>query len=84
MTQKDKRIERLLSKPKDYRFDELRTLLKGFGYTESNKGSTSGSRIMFEKDDAPPIMLHVPHNPPYLKAYIINLIIDHLKERGDI
>lgn len=84
MTQKDKRIERLLSKPKDYRFDELRTLLKGLGYTEYSKGNTSGSRVMFAKDGDAPILLHAPHHPPYLKTYMINMIIDYLRERGDI
>lgn len=84
MSKKDKRIERLLQKPKDYRFDELRSLLIGLGYTESSKGNTSGSRVMFSKEGGQPIMLHCPHNPPYLKAYMINYIIDYLKERGDI
>ena len=51
MGKKEKAIARLLQKPKDYRFDELRTLLTGLGYTESNKGNTSGSRVIFTKED---------------------------------
>ena len=84
MGKKEKAIARLLQKPKDYRFNELRTLLTGLGYTESNKGNTSGSRVIFVKDGGQPIMLHRPHNPPYLKMYMINMVIDYLKERGEI
>lgn len=84
MGKKEKSIARLLQKLKDYRFEELRTLLTSLGYTESSKGNTSGSRVMFSKDNSQPIMLHRPHNPPYLKAYMINYIIDYLKERGEI
>lgn len=39
---------------------------------------------MFSKDGGQPIMLHRPHNPPYLKAYMINYIIEFLKEKGDL
>ena len=84
MGKKEKAIARLLQKPKDYRFDELKTLLLSLGYTECTKGSTSGSRVMFSKNKGQPIMLHKPHNPPYLKTYMINYIIDYLKEKGEI
>lgn len=84
MSKKDKRIKRLLQKPRDYTFDEAKALLNSFGYKENNKGKTSGSRIIFDKGDGYPIMLHCPHNPPYLRVYMINEIIKRLKESGDI
>lgn len=85
MSRKNKRIDRLLSKPKDYTFDELRALLNSLGYEEYSKGKTSGSRVQFMKSGKPfPILLHRPHDPPYLKTYMINQIIAYLKENGDI
>lgn len=45
MGQKEKLIKLLKSKPKDFTFEEAETLLSYLGYTRSNKGKTSGSRI---------------------------------------
>lgn len=47
MGQKEKLIKKLLSKPKDFTFTEAETLLNYFDYVRSNKGKTSGSRIIF-------------------------------------
>jgi hypothetical protein len=47
MTKKDKLLERFLSMPKDFSYQELKTLLNSLGYEESNLGKTSGSRVLF-------------------------------------
>ena len=47
MGQKEKLILRLKGRPKDFTFDEAETLLKYLGYQRSDKGRTSGSRVMF-------------------------------------
>ena len=47
MTKKNKLLERFLSVPKDFTYDELKTLLRSLGYEESNLGKTSGSRVEF-------------------------------------
>lgn len=47
MGQKEKLIKKLLSKPKDFTFTEAETLLNYFDYVRSNKGKTSGSRVIF-------------------------------------
>ena len=47
MTKIDKLIERLLSIPKDLTYTELSKILNYFGYIETTKGKTSGSRVMF-------------------------------------
>ena len=54
MGQKEKLIERLRAKPKTFTFDDAESLLRYFGYTRSNKGRTSGSRIMFLSEEHPP------------------------------
>ena len=51
MGQKEKLIQRLKSKPKDFTFDEVETLLRYLSYVRSNKGKTSGSRIMFTSEE---------------------------------
>lgn len=33
--------------PADFRFSDLRKIMTYFGYLESNKGATSGSRVKF-------------------------------------
>lgn len=85
MSTKEKRIRRLLQKPTDYSYDELRALLHSLEYEEYNKGRTSGSRVLFaKKGNDKTLMLHIPHNPPYLKRYAIDNVIQFLKESGDI
>jgi len=48
MSSKDKLVERFISQPKDFTFDELVTLMRFLGFTKNNKGKTSGSRVRFE------------------------------------
>lgn len=79
MSKIDKLKKRFLSKPKDFTYDELLTLLKGLGYEESNKGKTSGSRVSFiHKETKHIITLHKPHPSNILKAYQVNQILDEL------
>ncbi len=49
MSKKEKEIERLKSKPKDFTYDEVKTILNNIGFFEDNKGRTSGSRVIFVK-----------------------------------
>ena len=46
MGQKEKLIKRLKTKPRDFTFDEAETLLGYLTYSRSNKGKTSGSRVI--------------------------------------
>ena len=61
MSSKDKLISRFLTLPSDFTFEELERLLTIFGYAISNKGKTSGSRVVFKDKEGHPIMLHKPH-----------------------
>jgi len=45
MSKKEIEIERLKTKPKDFTYDETKTLLNKLGLIENNKGKTSGSDI---------------------------------------
>lgn len=82
MSSKDKLIERFKRLPTDFTFDELQRLLEGFGYVRSDKGRTSGSRVIFKNEDGHPIMLHKPHPGNVVKAYALKQVYDELKESG--
>ena len=61
MGSKEKLIERFKRLPNDFTFDEMERLLSVFGYEKSNKGKTSGSRIIYRNENKRPIMLHKPY-----------------------
>jgi len=83
MSKDQKLIVRLLSKPKDFTYNELCRVLNSLGYEESQSGKTSGSRVAFiDKNTNHIIRLHKPHPSNELKQYQIELVIEELKSRG--
>jgi hypothetical protein len=82
MTRKDKLIKRLLSKPKDFTWNELTALLTGLGFEEVKTGKTSGSRRRFVNADSLIIVLHKPHPHNILKQYQLEQVIETLKQQG--
>ena len=47
MCKKEKLINKLKSKPNDFTYSEMKTLLSYLGFIEYNKGKISGSRVIF-------------------------------------
>lgn len=83
MGKKEKLIDRLKSKPKDFTFDEAETLLGYFSYKRSDKGKTSGSRVMFSSSEHDSvILLHKPHPRKELLEYQIKQLIEVLEKEG--
>ena len=82
MGQKEKLIERLKARPKDFTFEEAETLLGYFGYQRSDKGRTSGSRVMFVNEGHHSILLHKPHPRKELLAYQVKALRDVLEQEG--
>jgi hypothetical protein len=82
MGTKEKPRERFKKMPSDFTFDEMQRLLEGYGYEKSNKGKTSGSRIIYKNGDKRPIMLHKPHPGNIVKEYAMKQVLDDLKEAG--
>lgn len=81
MSKKDKLLERLLSKPKDFTFDEMVTLLSKFGY--HLKQSKTGSGVKFIKDDSNEVInFHKPHPNGILKRYVLEQVIEKLRKDG--
>jgi len=82
MGTKDKLRERFMKMPSDFTFDEMQRLLEGYGYKLSNKGRTSGSRLIFKNGDKRPIMLYKPHPGNIMKEYAMKQVLDDLREAG--
>lgn len=80
MSRIEKQIERLKSKPKDFTYEEAKQVLNNLGFYENNKGKTSGSRVIFERNKQQKIELHKPHPSNILKQYVIKKMIEKLNE----
>jgi hypothetical protein len=68
--------------PKDFTFDEAASLLNYLGYIRSDKGRTSGSRVMFTNENHSTILLHKPHPRKELLEYQIKQLIEVLEQEG--
>ena len=80
MTKAEKLINRFLTRPKDFTYNELLRFLNSLGYKEQQG---SGSRIVFSNESIKHnIKLHKPHPGNILKRYQIDLIIQELKLRN--
>ncbi|MDQ6758082.1 MAG: type II toxin-antitoxin system HicA family toxin [Bacteroidota bacterium] len=83
MSKKEKLLTRLLLRPKDFSYAELKSLLNGLSYEEFHKGKTSGSRVAFVNNKTNHIIrLHKPHPKNILKSYQVDLIIEELKKEN--
>lgn len=80
MSKIEKLIERLHSKPKDFTWDEMKKVLKHYGYEEIYTGRTGGSRRKFVHENCTVISLHEPHPRNILKSYQLDIVIEHLKQ----
>ena len=74
MSTKEKLIERFKKQPKDFTWEELVRLFGIFGFALDNKGKTSGSRVVFEKDELD-IELHKPHPSNVIKEYVMKKVL---------
>jgi len=83
MSKRDKLIERLLNRPSDFEYYEVKTLLTQLGYREEQRGRTSGSRVAFINNESNHIIrLHKPHPGNLLKKYQIEQLIEELRSQG--
>jgi len=79
MGKKEKLLQRLKSNPKDFTFEELKSVLESLGFEMSNKGKASGSRVKFMKESIP-IILHKPHPRKELLEYQIKQVVEILEK----
>ncbi len=80
MAKSEKLRKRLYEIPKDFTYTEAATLLKQLGFSPSNKGKTSGSRVkFFRESDHRVILLHKPHPGDVLPAAFVRQLADFVK-----
>ena len=75
MSQIEKLLDRLFSKPTDFTYDEAKKILYYYGFYEDNKGKTSGSRVQFRNYKNVHYDLHKPHPNNILKEYQLKELI---------
>ena len=81
MSRKEKLIARLKETPKDFTFDEVKTLLMLCGYIMSNCGKTSGSRVIFTRGKKN-LRMHKPHPRKVLLEYQVKQLLAELRQEG--
>lgn len=82
MGRKEKLIKGLKKRPKTFAFADAESLLNYLDFVRSDKGRTSGSRIMFVSETHGSILLHKPHPQKDLKTYQIKQLADYLEQEG--
>ncbi|MFM9912040.1 MAG: hypothetical protein ACKVN9_00720 [Methylophilaceae bacterium] len=78
MGKHEKLLERLKNRPRDFTFQELTTLLSSLGYVLNQKGN--GSRVSFESDTHPPVLMHKPHPNNIRKQYQVDIVLEALRQ----
>ena len=77
MGQKEKLIAKLKSNTKSFTFDDAEALLRYFSYYRSNKGKTSGARVMFVSEEhKTKIRMHKPHPRKELLTYQMKQLLN--------
>ena len=83
MSQRQKLLDKLRENPKSFTFDEAEALLNACSFHRSNKGKTSGSRVMFTSyDHDAKLLLHKPHPRKELLIYQVRQIKEFLTAEG--
>jgi hypothetical protein len=82
MTKRKKAVERLLSKPSDYEWGELRSLMEAFGYELKTTGGSGRKFIHPETKSS--LFIHEPHPSKVLKVYQVKDVIHFLREERQI
>lgn len=87
MSKSDTLLNKLTSKPTpaDFRYSDVKKIMNRFGYIESNKGATSGSRVRFyHPETKAAILLHKPHPGDEMVKAAVESVVKFLKEHGHI
>lgn len=84
MSKKDKVVDKFLSIPSDFTWDDLVKVLNVYGYNLLSKGKTVGSGRKFADEDGDIIVLHQPHPTNVVKKGALRIVLKKLKEKGKI
>ena len=81
MSKQQKLIDRLRRRPRNFTFNEAEALLISLGFSRSNKGKTSGSRVKFKMGKIE-LELHRPHPRKELEPYQMLKLLRELEREG--
>ena len=81
MSKKDKLLEKLLSRPADFTWDEAVKLMKRHHFILLKP---SGSRRVFRHAKGLKVFLHEPHPQNTLLDYALERLIEGLRSTGEI
>lgn len=84
MGRQEKLLARLQSVPKDFTWDELKSLLGTYGYKLLNSKRGGSRRKFYCAETGSVISLHEPHPQNIIKEYVIKDVIENLKNAGVI
>ncbi len=82
VSKQDKAVERLISRPTDFSWDELQSLMKRFGYAMKTTGGSG--RKFTRPDGGQSFVIHEPHPKSILKAYQVREFLAFLRQEGHI
>lgn len=83
MSKKAKLLARLVSRPKDFTWDETCSLMRACGY-EMRSGSGGSGRMFTHAAKQHRVRLHEPHPRNYLLRYEVAELIEALKAVGEL
>ncbi|GAA4316493.1 type II toxin-antitoxin system HicA family toxin [Nibribacter koreensis] len=79
MSKLAKLIERLLTLPKDFTWEELTKLLRAREFEEQKRGKTGGSRRRYVHPETGQMLsFHEPHPSNIVKEYVLKYVIKEL------
>lgn len=84
MARKDKLLERLKSRPKGFTWDEAVTLMSACGFKLMNARGGGSGRMFVHPQTKQKVRLHEPHPQNTLLPYMLDQLIEALKDAGEI
>lgn len=81
MSKKQKLIDRIKQLPKDFTWDEAAKLMKMCNF---DLIKNDGSARMFRHSTGIKVRIHQPHPTPVLPKYAIELLIEGLRNSGEM
>ena len=82
MSKLEKSMSRLLSKPTDFSWQELVTLMNALGFELRTTGGSG--RKFIRPETGATLFIHEPHPASILKAYQIRAVIQFLHQEGKL
>ncbi len=82
MSRLEKSLSRLLSKPTDFTWHELVTLMNALGFELRTTGGSG--RKFIQPETGATLFIHEPHPASILKTYQIRAVIQFFRQEGKL